>query len=342
MSSESDSSEIPAPLEVEYQPARLTWVASTTACLRTIGVDCDQVDVAGFSGYAFHMGVHEEACPSGPTMLDWSRLSRGVHSLGRATMEFNSPCCEVSGTAREDSCRAAFELVRNELLAGRPCVLWGTYVPEFGVAVGIEGEAYQVKTFKEVLQQEQPAIPYNETEPPGGVYVLGFPAEAEYGELQRDLAAILEALRQWSRPAYGQNRFGTEAYDVWIEALRAKRANRFGCGYNAACYAEGRRFAQQFFERMSTRRPLAANLLTQAAESYREAADTMDRVSEVFPFSHDDEGPITADAKIGQAAELLADARAAEAQAMAFLTEITKIQVQRPPAEPSEPPGAEH
>lgn len=328
-----DQSEIRVPMEVEYQPAWLTWVASTTTCLRALDIPCDQVDVAGFSGYAFHMGVHEEICPSGPTVLDWSRLSRGVHTLGRATIEFRSPCCEVSGKAREDSCRAAFELVRNELLAGRPCVLWGTYLPEFGVVVGISGESYQVKTFKEVLQQEQPAIPHNKTEPPGGIYVLGFPAEAEYGELQRDLEAILEALRQWSRPAYGLYKFGPDAYDLWIESLRAKRAGRFGCGYNAACYAQGRRFAQEFFERMSTRRPLAANLLRQAAESYREAADTMERVSQVFPFSHDEEGPITAAAKIEQAAGLLADARDTEAQATAFLTEITNIQVRRPPAD---------
>lgn len=330
MRTRPDSPAIRLPMEVEYQPAWLTWVASTTTCLRALDIECDQVDVAGLSGYAFHLGVHEEICPSGPTVLDWSRLSRGVHSLGRATIEFRSPCCEATGKAREDSCRAAFELVRSELLAGRPCVLWGTYVPEFGVVVGIQGEACQVKSFKETLQQDQPAIPYNKTALPGGIYALGFPAEAEYGELHRDLEAILEALRQWGRPAYGRYRFGADAYEVWIEALRAKRADRFGCGYNAACYAEGRRFAQQFFQRMSTRRPLAANLLRQAAESYGEAAHAMARFSEVFPFSHDEEGPITAAGKIEQAARLLAEARDAEARAMAFLADIAKIQVRRP------------
>jgi hypothetical protein len=320
-------------MEVEYQPAWLTWVACTTTCLRALDIECDQVDVAGFSGYAFHLGVHEEICPSGPTVLDWSRLSRGVHSLGRATVEFRAPCFEVFGKAREESCRAALELVRSELLSGRPCVLWGTYLPEFGVVVGVEGEAYQIRSFRELLQQEQPAVPYNKTEPPGGVYALGFSAETKYVELHRDLETVLEALRHWRRPAYGQYRFGADGYDVWIEALRSERADRFGCGYNAACYAESRRFAQQFFERMSTRRPLAANLLGDAAESYREAADAMGRVSEVFPFSHDESGPITAAAKIEQAAGFLAEARDAEARAMACLSKITEIQVQRPKAE---------
>ena len=106
-----------------------------------------------------------------------------------------------------------------------------------------------------------------------------------------------------------------------------------GCGYNAACYAEGRRCAQQFLERMSTRRPLAAELLSKAAESYREAADAMQRVSEVFRFSHDEQGPITDDAKIQQTAGMLAEARDAETQAMASLTEITKIQPRQPTSE---------
>lgn len=331
MSSLAEPQAVRVSMKVEYQPAWLTWVAATTTCLRTLDLDCDQVDVAGFSGYAFHLGVHEEVCPSGPTMLDWSRLSRGVHALGRATIEFRSPCCEASGKAREESCRAALEIVRNELESGRPCVLWGTYLPEFGVVVGLEGQAYQVKSFREVLGQEQPAIPYNETDAPGGIYVLGFPAVAEYSDLHRDLEAVSEALRLWRRPAYGPYRFGAEAYDLWIEALRAKHANRFGCGYDAACYAEGRRFAQQFFERMSARRPLAADLLGRAAEFYREAADAMAGVSELLPFSPDAEGQVSSAARIDRSAELLARARDSEAQAISLLTDMTKMQASAEP-----------
>jgi hypothetical protein len=325
---------------VEYQPAWLTWVASTTTCLKAIGLECDQADVAGYSGYAFHLCVHEALCPSGPTMLDWAQLSRGAHALGRATVEFRAPDCEASGAPRDEACRAAYELVRRELQAQRPCVLWGTYLPEFGVAVGAEDGAYLVKSFKEIIGEDQPPIPFDQTAPPGGVYVLGFPAEAAFGELQRDLEAILVALRFWGRPAYGlarrtrasaygAYRYGAEAYDLWIEALRAGRADRFGCGYNAACYAEGRRFAQVFLERMSTRRPLAAELLREAAASYREAAGAMKQVSDVFPFGHEEEGPITDEARIDQAADLLVAARDAEARAMSALVDITNIRVSR-------------
>jgi hypothetical protein len=327
MKAEEDSGVISLTREVEYQPAWLTWVASTTTCLRALGIECDQADVAGFSGYAFHLCVHELLCPSAPTTLDWAQLSRGAHALGRATVEFRSPDCEASGAARDEACRAAYELVRRELQARRPCVLWGTYLPEFGVVVGVESGAYLVKSFKEVIGEDQPPIPYDQTETPGGIYVLGFPAEAEYGELQRDLEAILVAIRFWSRPAYGPYRYGADAYDTWVEALRAGRAERFGCGYNAACYAEGRRFAQQFLERMSTRRPLAADLLRKAADSYREAAHAMKQVSDVFPFGQEGKGPITDETRIEKATGLLAQARDTEARAMSILVDITNIRV---------------
>jgi hypothetical protein len=317
-------------MEVDYRPAWLTWVASTTTCLRTVGIDCDQADVAGYSGYAFHLGVHENLCPSAPTMLEWSRLSRGPHSLGRATVEYRAPATHDRADApRDAAARAAFELIRGELHAGRPCVLWGTYLPEFGVVVGIEGESYLVKTFKEVLEQPQPPIPFDAIDAPGGLYVLGFPADAAVVELRRDLQAILEALRQWDRPPYGPYRFGAGAYELWIEALRGRRADRFGCGYNAACYAEGRRFAHRFLDRMATRRPLAAELLRRAADAYEEAAEAMQHFVEVFPFTHDEKGRITDAAAIDRAVPLLERAQDAETLAMDLLKKITEMRVPR-------------
>ena len=64
------------PMEIEYRPAWLTWVASTTGCLRALGIDCDHADVAGYSGYAFLTNVAEGLHPSGPTAFDWGRASR--------------------------------------------------------------------------------------------------------------------------------------------------------------------------------------------------------------------------------------------------------------------------
>lgn len=38
------------PMQVPFRSGFITWVAATTACLRALGVSCDEVDVAGHSG----------------------------------------------------------------------------------------------------------------------------------------------------------------------------------------------------------------------------------------------------------------------------------------------------
>jgi hypothetical protein len=83
------------PMEVTYQPAWLTWVASVTSCLKALGLDVDTTDVAAYSSYAFVMSVHEELCPSGPTVFDWGQLPIGINFLGRSTLCYQTTDCHT-------------------------------------------------------------------------------------------------------------------------------------------------------------------------------------------------------------------------------------------------------
>jgi len=56
--------------------------------------------------------------------------------------------------------------------------------------------------------------------------------------------------RRESRPNY---QTGAAAYDPWTAELQAGWADAGGNSYNAACYAEGRRFAREFLERVARR-----------------------------------------------------------------------------------------
>src|SRR5260370_708700 len=75
---------------------------------------------------------------------------------------------------------------------------------------------------------------------------------------------------------------GAAAYDLWIEELQAHRADAGGNSYNAACYAEGRRFAREFLQRVADRNPSVAGALGPAVHEY--AARAMERVAALFPF----------------------------------------------------------
>jgi hypothetical protein len=305
------------PMEVRYHPAWLTWVASTTGCLNALGIECDVVDVAGYSGYAFATVVHEELCPSGPTSFDWGVLEWGPRLLGRGVVSFKGVQC---GGGPGDF-TAAYELAKREIEAGRPVVLWGAYLPEFAIAYGVEDGSYLVKSFKPFVGEEEPPIPFDKLEAPGGVYVLGFPSAVECSRAEADRQAVYHAVRMIGAPAENPlYASGLAAYDQWVGALEADRAIPFGNAYNAQCWAEAKRFAAEFLARLAARNEAVAGPLGKAAAAYGEAAAEMAKVAELFPFPDPEEK--VKDAQIrAQASEALRAARAAEARAAAAVGE---------------------
>ena len=323
-----ESSAVMVPMEVKYSPGWLTWVASTTTCLRALGIECDNADVAGLSGYAFHLCVSPELCPSGPTVLDWDALNWGVRYLGRSALEFYGGEChggENTNDRTRAHCRAAFDMVRREIEAGRPCVIWGAYVPEFAVAVGVDGDAYIVRSFKECIGEDQPPIPCEEVDAPGGPYALAFPTPSLRRVRQGDRYAVCRAVQMFSRSPR-THRFGAAAYDLWIESLEAKRAVSFGNAYNAACYAEGRRFAHEFISRLADRNAFAEKQLRRASESYAVAADAMARIARLFPFPGGGQIAIEEDEVIREAVRALREAKDAECSAIEELAAVTEME----------------
>jgi hypothetical protein len=313
------------PMEVVYTPAWLSWVATTTTCLRALQVECDPVEVAGMTGYAFHLCVARGLCPSGPTALDWGTLLPGVWRLGRSTSVFQATCFtgpRESEAVREQY-REAHAMARREVEAGRPCVVWGAYVPEFAVVTGCTGDSYLVKSFRECMGEEQPPIAFDALNAPGGPYLLAFPMTTEVPRADADRLALAQAVARFRSPSPDPLRqYGAAAYDRWIEELQARRADGGGNSYNAACYAEGRRFAREFLERVAARNPSVARALGLAIQDYAGAAEAMGRVTALFPFPVP-WGTVVDDRQaISEAVEALRAAREAESRAVDRLAEV--------------------
>ena len=317
------------PMEVTHWPTWLTWVGSTTGCLNALGIDCDTVDVAGHSGYAFIMNAHKELHPSGPTAFDWGRLLPGVRGLGRSTLVFSGAhcACELE-EAKEDhkkrvreELRTVYDLVSREIEAGRPCVIWGTYAPEFGIAVGVEDDKYLVAGEKSDAAEPQPPIPFDGLVSPGGTYVLAFPSPVRVVRVDADRNAVSHALDMLNYRSSNRD-FGTgQAYDTWIAALEAEKAEVFGNSFNTQCWAEAKRFARDFVQRLAKRnRPVAAPL-NDAAAAYARVAEAMEKVARLFPIDdpeeHVKDRAIRTEAMNALRVAKGAEARAAEALAQA-------------------------
>ncbi len=318
---------INVPMEVNYPGAWLSWVSAVTGCLNALGVECDMADVAGQSGYAFHTGIAPDLCPSGPTVLDWDGLNWGPRALGRSTSCFYSGEC-FTGEYRNDRTRAhareAFEFAKREIEGGRPCVMWGAYVPEFAVCYGIEGDAYLVKSFKKFLNEPEPPIAWDEIDAPGGPYVLAFPTPTEFDQRRKDKEALINAVRYF-KFEYRPYAHGEAAYDLWADALKAKRAHSMGNAYCCACYAEGRAFAGKFIKRVAERNEFAREELEESAAKLTEAELALIEMVKLFPFPGEADKKVVDDEAIGKAVEYLEEAKKADAKAMKLIEKVARM-----------------
>ena len=124
---------------------------------------------------------------------------------------------------------------------------------------------------------------------------------------------------------------GLEAYDCWIEALRASRADPYGHAYSTACFADARRHAAAFLRGLEEHAtngtgPFAADgsdsetagLLGQVQACYEGVRDALYAVRRRFPFPNG--SSMSPGDALDEAIERLAEAKRQEREGLHSLT----------------------
>jgi hypothetical protein len=110
---------------------------------------------------------------------------------------------------------------------------------------------------------------------------------------------------------------------VWIEAMETGRAGRFGLGYNAAVWAESRKFAVEFLEEARQRMDDGLHaLFDRAISQYDIVARNLRTVSDTYPFQQCQDAPVATDDRARATAGLLKETRDAEAAGLDILAEV--------------------
>lgn len=277
-------------LKLMAPAASVSWVAVTAEVLRSRKLKCDCTDVAGMSGYAFVVNVHPTLCPSGPTAFDLSVLVEGTEALG---LEVELAAIGRAGTAEDrDAMEQLFERVREEIDAGRACVVWGaTSVPEFAIVYGYDQRSYLVRSFRSCRpgrnrplgprdSPEEP-VPLDRLQAPGCIagFFFGEPVRAEpHRPIRAALSRAVRLLRGEHAcldPAYAH---GAAAFAAWAAALDSGRAQPAGNRYNAACYQELQGWAAAFVGRLAKQNPSAAGELSVASGEFECSAQNLARL----------------------------------------------------------------
>ncbi len=278
----------------------VSLVGAVAGVLKSRSVKCDFTDVAGMSGYAFIVNIHPGLCPSGPTAFDWMMLQEGIRTLGLDTEVVMAEHDEH--TDDEELCTELFEKVREEIDAGRCCVVWGaTDVPEFAIAYGYRDDSYLVRSYRSARHRDgqewkeglgpgdspEEPVRYDKLNAPGCLAAVFFGDRVESEQVRADRQAIARAVQLLGDrhvcfdPSYFH---GAGAFGKWAEVLEAGEAGPSGNAYNVVCWWEMQMLASGFCLRLAKRRPEAGEKLKQAGDLFRESFEDLEWLKGKFPF----------------------------------------------------------
>jgi len=320
-----------------YQPCWISYTGAMAGALKSLGVSCDTTDVGGYSGYAFLTNViRGEFCPSGPTAFHgdvWAEIGKATQSLGQGIegwsdegsypAEEGEPKPEEMGRAKR-----LFELVKREVDSERPAVLWGLFIPEYGIVNGYRGNSYLTSTFMSLVKPSalEPPVPYHDLKAPGclSAYFFRGPVDVEREEADREVVERAARFASGEIPVNPRYVAGPEAYTEWVDVLEnhPEQKSYHGNSYTAACVWEAKTMAAGFLRRLSERYSGARTKnLGRAQRGYAEAAELMRGLTETFPFSMEGEMAMPERRK---GAEILRRVREIEEEAVGHLDEALK------------------
>jgi hypothetical protein len=298
--------------KADFVASWITYLSTATGILKSIGKDVDLVDVAGYSGYAFHLNTSKgETCPSAPTVAPFSMFAEGLEAFGlKVEQSWEGPAYNPNDDGKQNErAKNYFEEIKNMVTqSGRPIGIWGVpNVPEFGIVNGFDDDKYVVSTFRSLpsMPLEDDPISFLNLHAPGGLFKLAFNDPIDVKEHSaRDREAVIRGVEI----AKGAEQIegyvsGPDSFDEWAltvemgivpdseeeskELTETTQLNYHGNSYVAACMQEGLDLAAAFLEKLAERHKgqSFAKKLTQASENYKQAAAFMKEYTELFPFS---------------------------------------------------------
>lgn len=277
-----------------YMCCWISFNGAVGGALRALGVDCDLVDVSGRTGYAFLLNVPKgRMCPSAPTaMMDsvYREMVKGAGELGAEGRLWTEPGGYLGNEDPSDSdrerARRLFDRVRHEIdTLGRPVVLWGLPIPEFGIVNGYEGSRYVASTYRSMDAPEKEELVEAEAlQALGCLMTVSFAPAPDSGG--RWLARAVEMASGKVEVCEGYLA-GPKAAQEWSVCLsKADDSEYIGNSYTAACWSEGRSNAGVFLRRMARRQRGRVNReLLEAAGAYAKGAQVMEEYVGLFPFN---------------------------------------------------------
>jgi hypothetical protein len=307
---------------LRWAPRWASHVGCIRGCLNHLGSDISDAWLFGATAHAFVLNVAPGLCPSGPTDWDTSGFLRLGRNVGYQVESVEVYCPKKLD--RREAQERAWDHVRGSIDEGLPCYGWELDVPEYYVIFGYDETGYYI--FGPGCDDGAGPVPWRSlgTSEIGVVLVASVrriePADVR-STVRDAFSYALDVGR--NRIKWTDNAGGLDGYATWIETMEKGRAGRFGLGYNAAVWAESRKYAVEFLKEAKQRLDDDLHpLFDRAIPQYETVARSLKAVSDAYPFEKCEHGPVKVDDLALEAIKALNAARAAEASGLTTLVDL--------------------
>jgi ribosomal protein S18 acetylase RimI-like enzyme len=286
-----------------------TAAAALTACANALGDRRGVAEVAARSGLAFRVSADSRISLAGPHAYPFAEV------LPAAAARLGYRCELVSSTERPGSAlHGEAQLRALQLIGtGRPTLLWGVHAPEFGLALGVEGDRLRVSGILDgAAPPHMPCAALGRGDVPI-VFALQLSEAAPTDE-----TAMLEAALLFGRgPAPTLQGFhsGQAAWRAVLAALESGHFDPAGLAYGAQRWAESRAAA-------------AALLDGEAKKHFARAAAMLGELAQLHPFPPPPGTMLTSSLR-DQSAELAREAARAEAAGLDAIADALRARERR-------------
>jgi hypothetical protein len=307
---------------LHWVPRWASHVGCIKGCLNFLGIDVSDAWLFGATGHAFVLNISPGLCPSGPTDWDTSqflKLGRNIGYIAECMDEY----CPKQNRLRQVQ-EQAWDFTRRAIDKNYPCYGWELDIPEYSVIYGYNETGYYISG--PGCDEGKGPIPWqNLGRSEIGVVLVSSIRPTTQAD---DRKTVREALSYTLDLGHNRRKWtdrtgGLKGYETWIHAIEAGIAGRFGLGYNAAVWAESRRFAVEFLREAQERLDKNLRSLFNAAIGhYTIVAQNLKVVSDTYPFKKCEDERTPIDERAGTAIEVLKRARDAEANGLDVLAEL--------------------
>ncbi|MBN1510145.1 MAG: hypothetical protein JW955_25080 [Sedimentisphaerales bacterium] len=307
---------------LRWSPRWASHVGCIKGCLNYLKREVSDAWLFGATGHAFVLNISPGLCPSGPTDWDTSGFLRLGRNVGYRVESVDQYCPQKRNL--RDAQERAWDHVRRSIDDGLPCYGWEIDGPEYYVIYGYDETGYYISG--PGCDDGAGPIPWrNLGESEIGVVLVANVQRTEPADARhtvRDALSLAVDLGR-NRWKWTDRAGGLDGYAVWIETMKEGRADRFGLGYNAAVWAESRKFAVEFL--LEARQQLQEDthsLFDKAVAHYEAVARNLKSVSDAYPFTECESAGVRLDDRALAAAQALTEACQAEATGLDVLAEI--------------------